>query len=411
MVVQTPPNTHIKLADRVASIRPSATAALDAHAQQLIAEGRDIVNLTGGEPAFATVDAAARAGIAAIEEGFTKYTPAAGIPQLRAAVAARLNGQGASYRPENVVITSGAKQALYHVFTALLNPGDEVLIPAPYWVSYPYMASLVGARPVVLTPPAGAGLRITPAEVRQAITPRTRLLILNNPANPSGVVYSRAELAVLAEVALDHDVVLISDEICEHWVYGDAEFSPLSSLDGEIADRTVTVGGMSKTYAMTGWRIGWVAAPVPVSAAVTAIQSHTASAPSSISQRAALAALNADLDAELQSRRAELDARRHLILESLRQAVGIHVPDEPLGAFFVFADVSGTYGRGLAGRGIASAADFAELLLSQAQVAVIPGADFGAPDHVRLSYTVATAELARGLTRIADFTHSLEPVG
>jgi len=408
MVVRTPPKAHLQLADRVADLRPSATAALDAYAQQLIAEGRDIVNLTGGEPAFATVEAAAHAGIAAIEEGFTRYTPAAGIPQLRAAVAARLNGQGARYRPENIVITSGAKQALYHVFTALLNPGDEVLIPAPYWVSYPYMASLAGGRPVAL---AGAGLRITPAEVRQAITPRTRLLILNNPANPSGVVYSRAELAALAEVALDHDVMLISDEICEHWIYGDAEFSPLSSLDGTIADRTVTVGGVSKTYAMTGWRIGWAAAPAPVSAAVTAIQSHTASAPSSISQRAALAALNADLDVELRSRRAELDARRHLILDSLRQAVGIHVPDEPLGAFFVFADVSGTYGRGVAGRPIASAADFAELLLSHAHVAVIPGADFAAPDHVRISYTVATAELARGLTRIADFTHSLEPVG
>jgi aspartate aminotransferase len=399
----------LRLAGRAAAIPPSATATLDARAKELIAGGLDVINLTSGEPAFATVEPAARAGVSAIQDDFTRYTPAAGIPELRAAVANRLRRHGAAYTSGDVVITAGAKQALHYAFTALLQPGDEVLIPAPHWVSYPHMVKLAGGVPVVLAPGQGDGLRLTPAAVRAGASRRSRLLLINNPSNPSGVVYSRKELADLAEAALESGIALISDEICDHWVYGDTEFVSLASLSAEIAANTVTIGGVSKTYAMTGWRIGWTATPQPIANSISAIQSHTASAPSSISQKAALGALqDADLEPELRRRREELAARRYSTLSALAAVPGIEVDGNPEGAFFVFADVSGTYGLRTAGRTIRSAADFAELLLSEVNVAVVPGADFGAPHHVRISYTVPPDRLRTALTRIAVFRKSLQ---
>ncbi|MFZ3498237.1 pyridoxal phosphate-dependent aminotransferase [Streptomyces sp. 5.8] len=400
---------RIRLAHRAAQVPPSATAALDAQAKALIALGVDVINLTSGEPAFPTVEPAAQAATQAIAEGFTRYTPAAGIPELRAAVAAHLNRHGTTYEPSAVVVTAGAKQALHYAFTALLNPGDEVLIPAPHWVSYPHLTTLAGGTPVPVHPSPDAGLKVTPDQLRAAVTTRTRVLLLNSPANPSGVVYSRAELAALAQVAVDHDLTIISDEICDHWVFGAAAFASVASLSDDIAARTLTIGAVSKTYAMTGWRIGWVAAPTPVAQAITALQSHTASAPSSIAQKAALGALTADLTTELEHRRQALDARRLTTLKALADIPGLEAGGNPEGAFFLLADVSATYGRTHAGRTITSAADFADLLLAQSNVAVVPGADFAAPHHVRISYTVPPDRLEEALTRIASFVEGLKP--
>ncbi|MFE1289568.1 pyridoxal phosphate-dependent aminotransferase [Streptomyces sp. NPDC058751] len=399
--------SRVRLARRAAQVPPSATAALDAQAKALIAQGVDVINLTSGEPAFPTVEPAGQAALDAIAADFTRYTPAAGIPELRAAVAEFLNRHGTTYEPGQVVITAGAKQALHYAFTTLVEPGDEILIPAPYWVSYPHLAALAGGTLVPVRPAPGAGLKVTADQLRAAVTDRTRVILLNNPANPSGVVYDRTELAALVQVAIDHDLAIISDEICDHWVFGAAEHVSVAALGPEAAQRTLTIGGVSKTFAMTGWRIGWVAAPAPVAQAITAIQSHTASAPSSISQKAAHGALTADLTSELERRRLELDERRRTTIKALADIPGIEVDGNPEGAFFLLADVSGTYGRTLAGRTITSAADFAELLLTEANVAVVPGADFAAPHHVRISYTVPPDRLTEALGRLAAFVDGL----
>lgn len=399
--------SRIRLALRAVRVPPSATAALDARAKALIAQGVDVINLTSGEPAFPTVEPATRAALDAIAADFTRYTPAAGIPELRTAAARFLNRHGTAYEAGQVVITAGAKQALHHAFTALVEPGDEILVPAPHWVSYPHLAALAGGALVPVRPAPGSGLKVSAAQLRAAVTDRTRVLLLNNPANPSGVVYDRTELAALVQVAIDHDLAVISDEICDHWVFGGAEHVSVAALGPEVAERTLTVGGVSKTFAMTGWRIGWVAAPTPVAQAITAIQSHTASAPSSISQKAALGALTADLTTELEDRRRRLDDRRLTTLKALADIPGIEADGNPDGAFFLLADVTGTYGRTVAGHTITTAADFAERLLAEANVAVVPGTDFAAPDHVRVSYTVPPDRLAEALTRLAAFVAAL----
>ncbi|MFJ6350517.1 pyridoxal phosphate-dependent aminotransferase [Streptomyces sp. NPDC092046] len=389
------------LSTRARRLPASSTAALDAHIKSLLAGGADIINLTGGELDFPTPEQAADGAREAIAAGRTRYTPVAGIGPLREAIAQRLATRwGVSCEPAQIVTTNGAKQALAQVFTVLCEPGDEVILPAPYWVSFPHMITLAGAVPVVVDT-TGTGFKLTPEALRSRITPRTRVLLLNSPSNPTGVVYGPAELQALASVAVEHDLVIVSDEIYGDLVHEGAVFTSVASLGPEVAERTVTIGGFSKTYAMTGWRIGFAAAPGPVAEALTAVQGHTSSAPSSISQYAALAALTGDTDTELARRATELNARRALMRDGLSGLPPLRLAGDPQGGFFAFVDVRGLYTRPDDG-----ADTIARDLLEHAGVAVMPGRDFGAPDHVRLSYAVSAEDIVQALYRIAAHVKS-----
>ena len=392
---------------RAAALPPSSTATLDAHVKKLAADGVDVINLTGGELDFATPEAACGGGIDAIRDGFTRYTAVAGIPPLRAAVAARLTDRWrCAYRPGEIVMTNGAKQALANAFTVLLDPGDEVILQAPYWVSFPHMVTVAGGVPIIVETGPETGFKLTPAAVEARITPRTKVLLLNSPSNPTGAVYSRDELTSLAGIALTHDLTIVSDEIYGDLVHSGAEFTSVASLGDEVWARTVTVGAFSKTFAMTGWRIGFAAAPHQVIDAMTALQGHTSSAPSSISQRAALAVLEDEPVAQLRQRKSELERRRDLVADGLAAVSGLRLAVQPQGAFFAFVDVSGAYGLQDDGVKIKDAATFAERLLHGVGVAVMPAGDFGTPDHIRISYAVSGEEITEALRRIRRFlTH------
>ncbi|MGW2953637.1 pyridoxal phosphate-dependent aminotransferase [Streptomyces eurythermus] len=386
------------LSTRARTLPASSTAALDAHVKALLADGADIINLTGGELDFPTPEQAADGARRAIAEGHTRYTPVAGIGPLREAIAQRLATRwGCSYEAHQIVTTNGAKQALAQIFTVLCEPGDEVILPAPYWVSFPHMIALAGAVPVVLDT-AGTGFKLTPEALRARITPKTRVLLLNSPSNPTGVVYERSELQALTAVALEHDLAIVSDEIYGDLVHEGAVFTSVASLGPDVAERTVTIGGFSKTYAMTGWRIGFAAAPAPVAAALSAVQGHTSSAPSSISQYAALAALTGDTDTELARRAAELDVRRTLMRDGLADLPPLRLTGQPQGGFFAFVDV-----RGLYTGPDDDAGTVARDLLEHAGVAVMPGRDFAAPHHVRLSYAVSADDISQALHRIGTY--------
>jgi aspartate aminotransferase len=393
------------LSKRAVGLPPSSTAALDARVKQLVAEGADIINLTGGEVDFPTPDEACEGGRRAIDEGHTRYTAVAGIPSLRQAIAARLTrAWGSPYEAGQVIVTAGAKQAIANALAVLLDPGDEVILQAPYWVSFPHMITLAGGTPVTIHTGPDTGFKLTPAIVQQHVTPRTKVLLLNSPSNPTGVVYSRRELSALVEVALAHGLCIISDEIYGDLVYPGAEFTSVASLGEDVHARSITVGGLSKTFAMTGWRVGFAAGPEQVIRAMAALQGHTTSAPSTISQHAALAVLTSEPVAEFELRKADLDRRRRLVSAGLADLTGVRLAAEPAGAFYAFVDVTGTYGDS-----ITNAATFAEELLREAQVAVMPGADFGAPDHIRLSYAVSTQDLEEALRRMRRFlTHQMK---
>ncbi|MFD4691570.1 pyridoxal phosphate-dependent aminotransferase [Streptomyces sp. NPDC058463] len=390
------------LSTRARNLPASSTAALDAHIKSLLAGGADIVNLTGGELDFPTPAQAADGARRAIAAGHTRYTPVAGIGPLRDAIARRLGTHwGCSYEPAQIVTTNGAKQALAQVFTVLCESGDEVILPAPYWVSFPHMIRLAGAVPVVVDT-AATGFKLTPDALREQITPKSRVVLLNNPSNPTGVVYDRSELLALAQTAVEHDLVIVSDEIYGDLVHEGAAFTSIASLSPEIAQRTVTVGGFSKTYAMTGWRIGFAAAPLTVAAALAAVQGHTSSAPSSISQHAALGALTGDTDRELARRAAELNTRRALMQDGLAALSPLRLAAQPQGGFFAFVDVQGLYTSP-----DDDAGTVARDLLEHAGVAVMPGRDFAAPDHVRLSYGVRSDDISQAFHRISTYLKTL----
>ncbi|MFU8897210.1 MAG: pyridoxal phosphate-dependent aminotransferase [Gammaproteobacteria bacterium] len=387
-----------RLSERVARIKPSPTLAVSAKAAELKRAGRDVIGLGAGEPDFDTPDHIKAAAIEAIRAGRTKYTAVDGLVELREAICEKFRHDNQiEYQPDQVLVSCGAKQSIYNLATALLGPGDEVIIPAPYWVSYPDIVLLADATPVIVSADAGQNFKITPAQLEAAITPRTRLLILNSPSNPTGVAYTRAELADLAEVLRRHpQVITATDDIYEHMFWGDEPFCSLLTAAPDLHEQVVTINGVSKAYAMTGWRIGYAAGPRKLIGAMKKIQGQSTSNPCSISQYASLAALTGD-QACLGEMTLAFRERHDWLLHALNQLPGVScLPAD--GAFYAFPDISGAI---KALDGVEDDTDFAEYLLEKAGVAVVPGTAFGAPGHVRLSFACSLETLQEAVERIA----------
>ena len=391
----------MKLAARVSLIKPSPTLTIQAKANALKASGRDIIGFGAGEPDFDTPQNIKDAAVRALAAGFTKYTPVGGIDELKDAVIAKLKrDNGLTYRRPEIVITCGAKHALFNIAHVLFEEGDEVLIPSPYWVSYTDIVFLTGAKPVVVKTCVDDGFKLQPAQLEAAITPRTRAIIISYPSNPAGVSYSRAELEALAAVIERHGIIVISDDIYEKIIYDDNPFHTLASLSERMKAQCIVVNGVSKTYAMTGWRIGYAAGNEEVIAAMTKYQSQNTSNATSIAQKAAVEALNGPQDSVAMMLR-EFQKRRDIIVEGLNDIPGITCLN-PQGAFYVFPDVSSFYGHSFAGKTITNSAQMAAYLLDESNVALVPGADFGHDEHIRLSYATSTGSIRKGLERIRE---------
>ncbi len=374
--------------------------AIDGRAKKLIADGVDVVNLSVGEPDFDTPETAKAGGRAAIDSGFTKYTAAAGIMELREAIAEKLRREnGLDYSAEEIVISNGAKHSLFNIFMVLLDPGDEVIIQAPYWVSYPEMVKIAGGTPVIIKTDASTGFELTPEMVERAITPKTKAINLNNPSNPTGVVYSREKLQAIADIAVRHNLAIISDEIYERLAYDGKEMVAVATLGPKVRELTITVNGFSKAYAMTGWRLGYTASPKALAKAMTELQSHSTSGPSSVTQKAALAGLKGD-QSFLATMLEEFDRRRGYAVERLRSIPGFELEVIPSGAFYVFPNVARLLGRTIAGRKVETTDDLCLAILDEAKVAIVPGSSFGSPEHVRISYATSMEKLREGLDRI-----------
>jgi len=396
----------MKLAQRVGRIQPSPTLAITAKANALRSEGRDIISFGAGEPDFDTPANIREAAISSIQGGFTRYTPVGGIPELKDAIIEKLRrDNGLAYTKPEIVVSCGAKHTLYNLAQALLEEGDEIIIPSPYWVSYPDIALLAGATPVILETGERDGFKVTPARLEETITARTKALVLNSPSNPTGATYTFDELKALGDVVVRKDIVVISDEIYEKIVYDEFPFSSIAMVGEEVKSRSVVVNGVSKAYAMTGWRIGYAAGPEEIIAAMTKIQSQNTSNPTSISQKAAVEALNGDQSAvgEMVDAFAQ---RRDYIVGALNNIAGLSCRN-PEGAFYVFPDVSALYGKSYEGSAITGSASFAEYLLDGANVAVVPGVAFGSDAHIRLSYATSMENIQKGIERINDAVKKL----
>ena len=390
-----------RISRRIAAITESATLAVDAKAKALKAAGRPVIGFGAGEPDFPTPGYIVDAAIAACAEPrWHRYTPAGGLPELKEAIAVKtLRDSGLQVAASQVLVTNGGKQALYNAFAALLDPGDEVLLPAPYWTTYPESIRLAGGVPVEVVTDETSGYRATIEQLEAARTPRTKLLVFVSPSNPTGAVYSPAEVRAIGEWAVEHDLWVVTDEIYEHLVYGDAEFSSMPVLVPELADRCVVVNGVAKTYAMTGWRVGWMIGPADVVKAATNLQSHATSNVANVSQVAALAAVSGDLSA-VDEMRVAFDRRRRLIVGMLDAIPGVDCPT-PEGAFYVYPSVRALVGRSIRGASIGSSAELAGLILDEAEVAVVPGEAFGTPGYLRLSYATSDADISEGVARMA----------
>ena len=384
------------------SISPSATLAIDSKAKKLKAEGIDVVGFGAGEPDFDTPVHIKKAAIAAIEEGFTKYTPASGTMTLKEAICAKFKkDNGLEYTPANIVISNGAKHSLVNVFQAICNPGDEVIIPAPFWVSYPEMVKLADGVPVIVYTTEEQGFKFTVDQIRQAVTAKTKAIILNSPSNPTGMVYTREELAELAELAVEKGFYVVSDEIYEKLIYDGKTHISIASINEKIKAQTIIVNGVSKTYAMTGWRIGYTASSPEIAKIMSNVQSHATSNPNSIAQKAAEAAISGPQDMVATMVEAFV-SRRDYMVKRINSIPGLSCV-KPNGAFYVMMNVSQLLGKELAGRKIQSSDDFADILLEKANVALVPGSGFGIDTHVRLSYATSQETITKGLDRIEQF--------
>jgi aspartate aminotransferase len=389
----------LTLSKVAAAVQPSATLAAAAKAKQMKAEGLPILDFSLGEPDFPTPEHICAAAVQAMKAGHTHYTPAAGIPELRAAIARRYQKMfGIRYAPEQVIVSNGAKHSLYTALAATVGPGDEVIIPTPYWVSYSDIVEITGARPVLVPTTREAGFKMSPGQLRAAVTPRSKMLMINSPSNPTGTVYTRQELEALADVVLQTNVGVLSDEIYEQLVYGSARATCFATLRPELAERTITISGASKSYAMTGWRMGWSLGPAAVIKAMANLQSHQTGNPCSISQYAILAALDGDQTC-VETMRREFEVRRGLVCGRLAKIPGIrlNVPD---GAFYAFFDVSAHFGRPIGGKTVRDSAAFCAAALEAAHVNVVPGSAFGAEGYVRLSFAASRENLEAGLERL-----------
>ena len=394
------------LNQRAKNLSPSPTMTIDGRAKKLMADGVDVINLSVGEPDFDTPETAKSGGRAAIDQGFTKYTAAAGIHELREAIAVKLRrDNGLDYTAEEIVVSNGAKHSLFNAFMVLLDPGDEAIIQAPYWVSYPEMVKVAGGTPVIIPTDASTGFELTGEMVERAITPKTKVISLNNPSNPTGVVYSREKLQILADIAVHHNIAIISDEIYERLAYDGREVVSVATLGPKVRERTITVNGFSKAFAMTGWRLGYTASVKELAKAMTELQSHSTSGPSSITQKAALAGLRGD-QSFVAKMRGEFDARRRFAVERMRTLPGFELEVVPSGAFYVFPNVSKLFGSTIGGQVVKDADDLCLVLLDQAKVALVPGSSFGSPDHVRISYATSMEKLREGLDRIEKLVAS-----
>ncbi len=395
------------LTKRAQSIRPSPTLAITAKAKAMQAEGIDIIGFGAGEPDFDTPEHIKQEAIKALSEGFTKYTPTAGIPQLKKAICDRFKkDSGLEYDPSQVIVSCGAKHSIYNIIQVLCEAGDEVLIPSPYWVSYPEMVRVAEATPVFIDTSEKDNFKITPEALLKHITKKTKLLILNSPSNPTGQVYSKVELEAIAKIVVDKGIWVISDEIYDKLVYGGIENVSIASLNPQIKAKTLVVNGVSKSYAMTGWRIGYVAGDKEIVGAMSNLQDHSTSNPVSISQRAALAALTGPQDAVKQMA-GEFEKRRNYMVERLNKIPGVSCLMPP-GAFYAFPNVSKLYGKSFNGKPIKGSMGLTELLLTESKVAVLPGIPFGADGYLRLSYATSMKNITGGLDRIEEFAKKVK---
>ena len=396
----------MKLATRVTKIKPSPTLAVTMRAKALQAQGKDIIGFGAGEPDFDTPENIKQAAIRAIQEGFTKYTPVGGIDELKDAIITKLKrDNGLTYRRSQVVASCGAKHTLYNIAQALFEKGDEVIIPSPYWVSYPDIVLLAGAKPVIVNTTPSTDFKLTPERLEKAIRKKTRAVVINSPSNPTGATYSLRELEGLAEVILSKGILAISDDIYEKILYDGLQFHNMANVSEAMKERCIVVNGVSKAYAMTGWRIGYAAGPENIVSAVTEMQSQSTSNATSISQKASVEALAGD-QKTVAMMAAEFEKRRNYIVDQLNRIKGISCMKPP-GAFYVFPRVSRLYGTVYRGRKIANSVDLSEFLLEEARVAVVPGSAFGNDRHIRLSYATSMKNIEEGIRRIKAVVEKL----
>lgn len=396
----------LTLSKKAAAVKPSSTLAITAKAKELKAQGIDVVGFGAGEPDFDTPKNICDAAIRAINEGFTKYTPASGTVELKKAVCEKFKRfNKLDYKPEQIVISNGGKHSLTNIFMAILNPGDEVIIPAPYWLSYPEMVKMADGIPVFVRGEKENGYKVTAEQLKQATSEKTKAIILNSPSNPTGMIYTRDELQSIADYAVENDIYVVSDEMYEYLVYGDNEHISIATLGEEIYKRTITVSGLAKGYAMTGWRIGYTGSSEEIAKLMGSVQSHATSNPNSIAQKAGVEALTGD-QSTVDVMKAEFDKRRKYMYERVAGIKYISA-QEPQGAFYLFIDVSEVLEKKYKGEKIGTSARMADILINEYQTAVIPCADFGFADHIRLSYAISIEQIEKGLARIEKFTNEL----
>lgn len=397
----------LELSRKAAAVKPSSTLAITAKAKELRAQGKDVVGFGAGEPDFNTPENICDAAIQAIHDGFTKYTPASGTNELKESVSKKFKSfNGLDYAPDQIVISNGGKHSLTNIFTALINPGDEVIIPAPFWLSYPEIVKLAGGVPVIVKTTKEQSYKLQAEDLKKAITDKTKAVVLNTPNNPTGMLYTEQELRAIADVVVESDIYVVADEMYENLVYGDQKHISIASFGKEIYDRTITCSGLAKSYAMTGWRIGYTGSSKEIAKMMSSVQSHQTSNPNSIAQKAAVEALNGPQDS-VATMHAEFDKRRQYMYKRICEMPHVSTI-EPMGAFYVFVDVSDVLGKDYKGQKIEDTSKMAEILIEEYNVAVVPCADFGFADHIRLSYAISLEQIEKGLDRIETFLKELK---